>query len=722
MIFELVNDFAEVLEVMPGSHPRRRILKLLDEAVRRDVHFIDRYPTTLFQCLWNTCWWYDCPEAATFYETPEGGWPSHGPPWARPESKLAFLLESWRSLKRETTPGFPRLRVAGAPTVPLGTALRAVLRGANSVFYKVAFTPEGRVLAADAEGTTWVWDAASGAPLTNYDGFGGRFGSASWACSPDGRLVAGLSAVGPRLGDAATGEPLAPLFPTLSPECLAFSPDGQRIAAGSITGEIGIERLSDRERFTLLRGPEVAVHCLAFFPDGRRLASGSDDGTVRIWDTVTGKQRGCLTGSAARIGSVACASDGRRVVAAGKWEPVLLIWHVDGDPTPHEVPVPLRMINRLTLAPNGRHLACSSGDDRGEIYLIDLEGIDSPRWLKGHEGSVSDLAFSTDGGTLASAGSDNSVRLWDLGSGSSTAPRRIGHRLMVSALACNAEDQRWVSAGLDGSVRVWNGETGGLLVTFPPRRHGPLAVAFSPDGRRVAVADWDGPVRVCDATDGKPLAKCKASRNALAVQFSPDGTRLASPLEKGEVRVWDAGNGREIACFRGHEFGTAVCLAWSPNGTRIASGNPEERAVRIWDASSGKELHCCRGVEDVQNVAFLADGEGIVIEARHEILRRWAPDRPHTLESVRETNLSREDVAAFAAGPERFPWQALVWRAVRVGWGEQEDVVEIRSALTGDTVGWFPSGVDLIRAHPSGRAWAVATHVQVVFFSLVFET
>ena len=64
MIFDLIKDFTDLLDAIPEEHPQRRILKLLDEAIRRDVHFIDRHPTTFFQCMWNTCWWYDCPEAA----------------------------------------------------------------------------------------------------------------------------------------------------------------------------------------------------------------------------------------------------------------------------------------------------------------------------------------------------------------------------------------------------------------------------------------------------------------------------------------------------------------------------------------------------------------------------------------------------------------------------------------------------------------------------------
>jgi hypothetical protein len=67
MIFELAQDFRDAAAVMPKEHPKHRMLELLEEAVRRDIHFVDRHPTTLFQCMWNTCWWYDCPEAEKHY-------------------------------------------------------------------------------------------------------------------------------------------------------------------------------------------------------------------------------------------------------------------------------------------------------------------------------------------------------------------------------------------------------------------------------------------------------------------------------------------------------------------------------------------------------------------------------------------------------------------------------------------------------------------------------
>ena len=91
MIFDLVHNFSAVLDTMPPAHPRCRILTLLDEAIRREVHFIDRHPTTLFQCVWNSCWWYDCPEAVN-HAMIEGG---------------AVMRLSGRAFAANWTPNFP---------------------------------------------------------------------------------------------------------------------------------------------------------------------------------------------------------------------------------------------------------------------------------------------------------------------------------------------------------------------------------------------------------------------------------------------------------------------------------------------------------------------------------------------------------------------------------------------------------------------------------------
>ena len=134
-VFDLALDFTRAGERLPADHPARRHLRLIEQALRADLHFIARHPTTLFQCLWNRCWWYDCPEAAAHHDPPSAGWPAEGPPWARPAAeRLAPLLESWRgrrSVEHPVSPGCgrsarPRSRWA-APSWPAsaGTPTRS---------------------------------------------------------------------------------------------------------------------------------------------------------------------------------------------------------------------------------------------------------------------------------------------------------------------------------------------------------------------------------------------------------------------------------------------------------------------------------------------------------------------------------------------------------------------------------------------------------------------
>ena len=130
---------------------------------------------------------------------------------------------------------------------------------------------------------------------------------------------------------------------------------------------------------------------------------------------------------------------------------------------------------------------------------------------------------------------------------------------------------------------MWDAQTGREVVTYKGNVGAINSVAFSPDGKRLAIAagtSWrDGEIKVWDAETGQELHTLPAGGSSVA--FSPDGRRIAGagkrpidvpgPSGSGEVKVWDAETGRELLTLQGH---TSVVsnVAFSPDGQRLASG------------------------------------------------------------------------------------------------------------------------------------------------------
>jgi hypothetical protein len=97
LVFDLAGDLERAVANLPADHPRRRLLGLLEEALRADIHFLVRHPSCLFQCLWNQGWWYDCAEAARHYESsPDGA--AARPPWEDGGPRLCSFAVSLMSV------------------------------------------------------------------------------------------------------------------------------------------------------------------------------------------------------------------------------------------------------------------------------------------------------------------------------------------------------------------------------------------------------------------------------------------------------------------------------------------------------------------------------------------------------------------------------------------------------------------------------------------------
>ena len=416
LTFDLPADYSAALEAVDLDHPRRHILRLLDEAVRRDIHFIARhaedYPQGLFQCLWNTCWWYDCAAAAAHYVEPEGGWTENNVPWKRPVwEKLCTLLERWRETREQSAGRFRWLRSRRPPPIPLDKALVAVLRGHAFEVTSVSCSSDGQwIVSGSGDRTVRVWDARSSAELAVL--YGHARGVTSVSCSPDARRIASGSKDNTvRVWDAESGSELIVLRGHEGVvTSVSYSPDGRQIASGSWDRTIRVWDAESGAELIVLRGHKGEVTSVSYSPDARWIASGSSDTTVRVWDAISGAELAVLRGHGGSVNSVSYNCDGQSIVS-GSSDKIVKIWNAE----------------------SGVELAV----------------------LRGHENSVTSVSCSPDALRIASGSIDTTVRVWDAKSGAELAIFR-GHPSLVRSVSYSPDGLRIISGSWDYTACVWN--------------------------------------------------------------------------------------------------------------------------------------------------------------------------------------------------------------------------------------------------------------------------
>ncbi len=171
-----------------------------------------------------------------------------------------------------------------------------------------------------------------------------------------------------------------------------------------------------------------------------------------------------------------------------------------------------------------------------------------------------------------------------------------GETIVVSAVAFSPDGRRLASCGgyNPGEVKIWDTFTGQIVLPLRGHALGVAGVAFSPDGQRLAScgaqAKGQGEVKLWDAVTGKEMLTLGVYTGLVRdVAFSPDGRRLASASEDGTVKVWNAATGREERTLP-MQFARRV--AFRPDGRRLAALG---RLVKVWDSDTGQEERTVRG-------------------------------------------------------------------------------------------------------------------------------
>ncbi|HVX15766.1 MAG TPA: protein kinase [Pirellulales bacterium] len=539
---------------------------------------------------------------------------------------------------------------------------RAPLTGHKAGLWMADFNHDGtRVATASIDGTVKIWDAASGTLQEDID------------AQPDPILPANMQLLTPALlrsqlhGVMSTfGIPKIPIM------CVAFSPDGQRVASGSfapkvvqrgfsfdvdLRGSPGVVTLWDvktgAQPTKLLDFQEQlgVVLSLAFSPDGSRIASSSIDPehTFVVWEAVSGAVIKKVHGHASHIHRLRYSADGR-LLASVDTDGKVKFWDATTLEHVRTIDAHLAPIIDGVFTPDGQRFATASED--GTVRIWNTATGERIRMLTGHTGSALGVAFGPDGKLLASAGLDRTVRLWDSETGNERITLR-GHTEMVWSVAFSRDGNQLVSAGYDNTARIWDSTprsespTNGVftITAQDDHDHRVNRVAFSPDGRYLATSSWDNTVQLLDGNTGASVRPLVGHVGAVwGIDFSSDGKRLVSAGWDRQVKIWDTATGDAQLTMLGHTA-PVHAVAYSPDGQSVVSCGFDGQ-VKVWDAATGTLRTNCDGfIFPVFDVDFSPDGKRIASAGADRAITIWEANSGRKLLMLKGHNAAVPKIA-----------------------------------------------------------------------------
>ncbi len=303
--------------------------------------------------------------------------------------------------------------------------------------------------------------------------------------------------------------------------------------------------------FTCYRKHTAAVLNVAWSPDGKKIASSSADKTVHIWNATSKNPALIYRNHSKAVTAVGWSPDGSRL-ASGSRDTTVQVWNVQTGRKHMTFRGFSQEVSAIAWSPDGKYIAAGSWDTT--IQIRQAESGSRPFTYSGHSSPVHALAWSP---IISTSPTEGVLRI-----------------ASASGAAANAD--------VDNTVQIWNALTGDNPLIYRDHFYFVNAVAWSPDGMKIASASADTNVQVWNAGTGSNALTYRGHASKVnAVAWSPNGMCIASAGDDRTVQIWDATTGETIFTYHGHTKEVSS-VAWSPNGTRIASAS-YDATVHVWN-------------------------------------------------------------------------------------------------------------------------------------------
>jgi WD40 repeat protein/tRNA A-37 threonylcarbamoyl transferase component Bud32 len=571
------------------------------------------------------------------------------------------------------------------------------LSGHRSNIRSIAFHPSGGLLASCGDdGTVRIWDLATGASFAPPVSHSGWLDVLTF--SPDGKwLATGGNAKVVTIWAVPSFRPHRTLaLPSIVWD-LSFSHDSRRLAL-MLNDQVRVEGVeSDQGVFSIpnprnLKHGNTRSRPLAFSPDGRSLAMSRDE-NILICEVETRQVRPLPQRHTGAILSLAFSRDSR--LASSSEDGTIRVWDPASGVVQH-VWRPEGVVNRVAFSHDGRLLASASMDQQAKLWDV----VTGREWRAfPHPMDVQAVAFQPDDNRLATAGGDGVVKVWDI-SGRESTPL-AGHRGAVLGVAVRGDGSQIASIGSDNSLGFWTVNPN-LEVQRPPSLaelpFKPQAVAYSTDGRYLAVSGADGRVQVWDTLDRRLVQRINDEPRitVMGVAFSPDKRSLAAVGTEGSAKVWDWTKERITQTLHGLEGTTIFAVAYSPDGRRLATAGGD-RVTRLWDTATGRFQSGLEGHTDfVYGLAFSPDGRFLASAGADQAVLLWDLSGW----SIASTPLKGHSAAVLGLS---FSPQRRRMRIASAGADRTVKVWDTATGLEALTLGEHTDRVTAVAFDPAGR-------------------